>query len=367
MRAQWVCALAAICLAAGSAGATGPSYETLEVDFGKGPTEGMALLWSNDAVHLLGRDGRIWEFAPRDAKSLKKVAPRFQSYPAADMRAQLQRELGPSFEITSTGHYLVAHPRGQRDKWAERFEQLYRSFVHYFSVRGLTPQAPPFPMVAIVWPTQADFLRYAAAEGMHLPSNVLGYYSIFTNRIALFDQGDDAAAKRGADWGENAATIVHEAMHQSAFNTGLHSRFVSTPRWLAEGLGTLFEAPGVWNAKDHPSARDRLNQGRLANFKDWVQGGKRREGFLAEMVTSDRVFDADPIAAYAEAWALTYYLVETRPKQYFNYLKATASKPAYSAYSGAERLKDFQDAFGADLRKLEADFLRYMATVDGRR
>lgn len=365
MRTRLWAALAAACQAAGPARANGPSYETLEVDFGKGPTQGMALLWSNDAVHLLGRDGRIWEFEPKEAKSLKKISPQFTSYPTADIRSQLQRELGPSFEITSTGHYLVAHPRGQRDKWAERFEQLYRSFIHYFSVRGLTPQAPPFPMVAIVWPTQEDFLRYAAAEGMTLSPNVLGYYSIFTNRIALFDLGDrdTEAKKKGADWGENAATIVHEATHQSAFNTGLHSRFVNAPRWLAEGLGTLFEAPGVWNAPDHPTAKERVNEGRLRNFKEWVAGGKRRQGFLAEMVSSDRVFDPDPISAYAEAWALTYFLVETRPKQYFDYLKVTASKPAYSGYSGAERLKDFQAAFGADLRKLEADFLRYMDKV----
>lgn len=338
-----------------------PSWETLEVDFGNGPLQGTALRWSNDAVHLLARDGRIWEFEPNKARSLRKLPEQFSSYSAADLRAQLRRELGEQFEVTGTGHYLVAHPRGQRAYWASRFEELYRSFIRYFSVRGTVPQEPPFPMVAIVWPTQLDFVRYAAAEGTPVSATVLGYYSIYTNRIALFDQGGGQADSES--WTENSSTIIHEATHQTAFNTGLHSRFVQTPRWLAEGLGTLFEAPGVWDSANHPQAGKRVNEGRLRDFQHLLAKAPPRQGFVAEMISSDRWFQSDPSVAYAHAWALTYFLVETRPKQYFAYLKTTASKAAFSNYPAAVRQADFMGAFGRDVRKLEADFLGHMRGI----
>ena len=48
---------------------------------------------------------------------------------------QLQREFGRAFDVSGTGQYLVVHPAGQRDRWADRFEQLYRSMIHYLTAR----------------------------------------------------------------------------------------------------------------------------------------------------------------------------------------------------------------------------------------
>ena len=115
---------------------------------------------------------------------------------------------------------------------AERFEELYRSFVHYFSVRGLSPRRPAFPLVAIVFYSQQEFFRYSAQNGFRIGPGTLGFYSADTNRILMYDpdggRGDDAA------WQEAAETIIHEAAHQTAFNTGVHSRYTMPPRWTVE-------------------------------------------------------------------------------------------------------------------------------------
>ena len=91
--------------------------------------EGMPLAWDAREVHLLGRDGRLWEFVPNDATDFHKIGDRFRCYSPSKIRAILLRELGNKYEVTGTSHYMVAHPRGQRDKWAQRFENLYRSFI----------------------------------------------------------------------------------------------------------------------------------------------------------------------------------------------------------------------------------------------
>jgi hypothetical protein len=321
--------------------------------------EGTPLVWTDGQAALLGRDGRLWSFAPEEAKQARQVSATFRGYSATELRSMLTRELGKSFEVSATGHYLVAHAPGQKDYWSRRFEDLYRSFAHYFTVRGFKLAEPEFPLVAIVFRNQQDFLRYAQREGANIGSQVLGYYSPASNRVSLFDVGGGKAS--ADDWHRNADTIIHEATHQTAFNTGVHTRFGETPRWLAEGLGTMFEARGVWDSTHHTSRPERLNRGRLDRFKTYVT--RRPNGSLAEFVSSDRIFSDDVDAAYAEAWALSFFLVETQPQKYSDFLARTARRPAFRAYPAPERLADFTAVFGKDLRLLEAHYLRFMEDV----
>ncbi len=107
--------------------------------------EGTPLAASSDLVFFLGRDGRLWEFHPNEATEYHKTAGDFRSYSANVMRGQLEAEFGQAYEVSGTGHFLVAHPRGQKDYWVDRFEDMYRSFVLYFSVRGFRLSQPPFP------------------------------------------------------------------------------------------------------------------------------------------------------------------------------------------------------------------------------
>jgi hypothetical protein len=270
------------------------------------------------------------------------------------MQSQLMAELGKGFEVTGTGHYLVAHPVGE-NAWSQRFEELYRNFVLYFSVRGFQLEEPRFPMIAIVLKDHQDFVRYAAREGKQLPSGVIGYYSPTTNRVALFDQ---TGGSRGGDWSQNADTIIHEATHQTAFNTGLHQRFAPQPRWVVEGLATMFEASGVWNSRAHTRSGDRINKGQLAQYRRFEKG--RPAEALATMISSDRSFEANPLAAYSQGWALTYFLMEKEPRNYAKYLKRLMQIPEFTERSAGQRQEDFNAVFGTNLRMLESRFSRFM-------
>jgi hypothetical protein len=332
---------------------------TLRVEFEGREVEGLPLAWSTQNVVLLERDGRLLDVDPRRVGKFQKVNGSFQTLTPAAMQSRLREEFGKGFEVVARGPYLVVHPRGQGGHWSRRFEELYRSFIHYFSVRGFTLEEPQFPLVAVVLPNRADFLRYIDRQGDRVTGNVLGYYSSRTNRVAMFETpGDESSA-----WGEKALTIIHEATHQTAFNTGIHNRYSPPPRWVVEGLGTLFEAPGVWNSRTHLRQQDRLNREQLEEFNRQVAAGKRSEARFAELISSDRMFNTNVAGAYAESWAFTFYLVETQPRQFARYLKATASRDDFSDYPAAQRLKDFTAVFGENLRLLDAQFLRYIAGV----
>ena len=229
--------LAALALFPSALAAVDPPRWMLKVKIKDRIVEGMPIQTSDEEIHLLARDGRIWQFSPNDASDYTKTSPSFQGYSYTELRGMLQREFS-NLEVSGTGHYLVVHPAGERDHWADRFEELYRSFVHYFSVRGFTVRKPQYPLIAIVVKKQSDMARYAAAEGVRVGPGLLGYYLNTSNRVILYDQGGKPNEKH---WSENAATIIHEATHQTAFNTGLHDRLAVPPRWLVEGLGTLFE------------------------------------------------------------------------------------------------------------------------------
>ncbi len=321
--------------------------------------EGKPLNWTSQHMWLLGRDGWMREFNPKDAKEAVKTGPSFAPYSAGEMREMLRQEFDNRFEVTLTRHYVVVHPRGQRDVWANRFEDLYNRLGHYFRIRGFPIQDPAYPIVAVAFRDRAEYFQYAAASGTPLHPNTLGHYDWLSNRVFLFDETGDKAK---ADWSENEATIVHEATHQAAFNMGIHRRFADPPRWLVEGLATMFEAPGVWSERyDHTQA-DRINRGRLDGFKKYA-ATRRSPGALMRLLTTDDAFRTDPDGAYAEGWALSFYLSETQPKLYAAYLEKTAQRPMFSDYPAVERLADFQAIFGTDLKLFDAKFLRYVREI----
>ncbi len=321
--------------------------------------EGRPLSWSADQMLLLGRDGQLYDFNPKLAKEAKKTSPRFFGYSPSEMKTALQQEFGKRFDVSTTRHYLIVHPQGERDQWANRFEELYNRFEHYFRVRGFKLTQPQYPLVAVVFRDQAEYYRHAVASGTPMRANTLGHYDPVSNRVFLFDVTSGAG---GADWSENADTIIHEATHQTAYNVGVHKRFTAAPRWMVEGLATMFEARGVWNSQYDLSQADRVNRGRLQEFHEYA-ATRRKPGAIAALLASDGAFRSDPSGAYAEAWALSFYLCETQPRLYAAYLAKAADRPPFSDYPPAERMADFQDIFGREMKMFETKFVRYMEEV----
>jgi hypothetical protein len=125
----------------------------------------------------------------------------------------------------------------------------------------------------------------------------------------------------------------------------------------------MFEAPGVWNSHQFRRRSDRINAGRLADFKKLALS--RLNGpALKSFIASDQAYQREVNFAYATGWALTFYLVETRPAKYCQYLARTANRPAFESYPAEERLKDFTETFGGDFAMQSAHLLRFIGDLE---
>ncbi|MEX1042535.1 MAG: DUF1570 domain-containing protein [Pirellulaceae bacterium] len=333
---------------------------TIKLRYQQDELIGTAVLFSAEEVRLLGRDGQIWHLDPNHVADYAPVEPRFRPASQAEVRGQLLREYGRQFEVSGTGHYLVVHPAGQRQQWAERFEQLYRSFHQYFTARGIPTTQAEFPLVAVVMPNYASYREAAAEVGVRVSPGLVGFYSPRSNRVMMYDMTSINPALEFSE--ESMATLIHEATHQTAFNAGVHSRLAPQPKWLVEGLATMFEAPGVWNSREFPRQADRIVKTRLAEFQQYMQQG-RQPNSLADFVAEDTAYLRRPATAYGEGWALCFYLIETRPREFAKYLQKVATRAADQPYPAEQRLADFQTAFGENPNLLESHFLRYVGQL----
>ena len=80
-------------------------------------------------------------------------------------------------------------------------------------------------------------------------------------------------------------------------------------------------------------------------------------------VADDDLFQKNSDHAYAEAWALTFFLTETEPQKYKQFLQKTATREPFTNYRSVERQKDFAGIFGKDLRMLNARLERFIKTL----
>lgn len=332
------------------------SNVTIKVPYQNGNYVGKPLAWDGNDMMLLRRDGKINILPVTSESDFVTVSNDFQPDSAEAIRERLQREFGSKYQVSITRNFVVVHPPGDYQVWALPFEKLYNRFQIYFNSRHFQLEAPEFPMVAVVLRTRNEFDKFLTAYHFY-DQRILGYYSPKSNRIITYDQSD--GNPRDQSWFFNADTIIHEATHQTAFNTGIHSRFAPVPRWVSEGLAMLFEAPGVNNSMHHTKLADRINQSRLAELRLLYRQDKVA-GKIAELITSDDLFRTDPSASYAVSWGLTFYLSEKMPTKYQQFLKADGARKDFAGYSDSERANDFADVFGSKLSDIEANMKRFI-------
>jgi hypothetical protein len=389
---------AAVWLGPHLASAAAPSL--LELTQNGNQFEGKLEAKSHDACWLMGRDGQLRAFEISQVESVRTIAERFHEFSSAELRDQLRRELPKHFRIDGTGHFLICAEKNNR-RIGEICEDTYRTFRRYFSVRGFKINEPEFPLVVIVFPDRDAFVRYCRKDKIEPPAGLLGYYMRLTNRIALFDQDDSGLAAAaparprsfaslfdrrddsqiglaivdepgslrtskpvrfdGTVEGDLHSTIVHETTHQVAFNTGLHSRIGQTPKWVIEGLATMFEAPGIHDGQKSGAPLTRINRSRYLWFENYLKS-RRRPHSLKDFVATDDLYTSATLDAYAEGWALTFFLAETRHGSYGRYLKSLVARNPLLVYTDDARVADFRKAFG-NLKSLEAEYVRFFENL----
>lgn len=330
---------------------------TIKVEYDGRNFYGSPLGYDGKSLGLLRWDGRISVLSAKPETKIEIIDQNFLPYTPEELQQKLQKEFGNRYRVSLTEHYVVVHPVGKSSVWADPFEELHKHFLEWFVDRGIRPAKPRFPMIAIVHRSRGDFDRYMKGEIKLADPKVVGFYSRKSNRMSMYDPSQKL---RVADetWLYGDDTIVHEATHQSAFNTGVHSRFNSPPLWVTEGLAMLFETCGYNRSRKYRNAGDRLNRTRLAQLQT-LELGSRLPANLLNMIGDDRLFELDPPRAYALSWGLCYFLAEAKTDQFIQFLKTDSSRKPFTTQTPAEQLQTFASVFGNDFDKLRDEMAEF--------
>lgn len=359
-RRRFALAAVAIALCVADAGGDAVAAERLvELRAGERVHRGRVVAKGSDYILLEDRAGRFdWVETPAVTAFRKTSA--FRPYSGVEFKDRLLREFGRDREVSASRHFVVVGPPGRTREYVRVLDAVYGSFTRFFRVRGVRLEEPGRSLPMIVFPDRRGFDAYARRDTGSTGPTLSGYYYPPTNRVALFEQrGRDG--KIDAD--RTRDTLIHEAVHQLGFNTGLHNRLGINPKWVVEGIAMIFESPGVRTRQ--PSARpsSRVNIERLYKFK--ADRGSRPEGYHLALVGDDRPFEADALRAYAEAWALNFYLLEKRSVAYARYIQKVSGRTEPS-YPAGERVADFLAAFGKNTARFAADYLKFIDGLEPR-
>jgi len=321
---------------------------------------------------VLERDGVLWAIPPEEQVSHTSDNAPFEPFARRELAARLLAELPDGFQTHETAHYLILYDTSPAyAQWcASLFERLYFAFTNFWTRRGFELKDPEFPLVAIIFADHARYLEYSRPEVGDVGDAVIGYFSLRTNRITMYDLTGVGAAGSPArvqhflaqpDTPRTVATIVHEATHQIAFNCGLHARYSDCPLWFSEGIAIYFETPDLSRSTGWRGIGT-FNRPRLAQFQQYLRH-RPRDSLYTLIADNKRFQDVkQSLDAYAESWALTYYLLRVKPRQYIEYLKVLSQKKPLLPEGPEERVAEFEAAFGS-WRALDAELVRYFSRL----
>ena len=334
--------------------------------------------FGDGSLLLLVSDGRLLTLHPDEIiESIPSEQP-LQIDTADQVIEGLRRVLGDGFQFRQSKHYLIAYNTNPAyAEWVgQLFERLYRGFYNYWKSRPVNLQEPRFSLVAIVFNNKASYLAFGQRDIGDSASSMLGYYNMNTNAVVMYDlTGVDGMVPAGQRVSTQAlinqvlsqpqsertvATIVHEAVHQLSFNSGLQVRLADNPLWLSEGLAMYFESPDLRSPQGWRMGN--VNHHNLLLFAQY--SGRRAEDSLITLIRDDERFknSASAADAYPLSWALAYFLMKARGKQFAEYLNEIGRLQPLEEPNTDKRTELFIKHFG-DIQKLDRDFLMYMKRV----
>ena len=361
--------------------ADGVDQVTLKRDGKETELSGKVLVTAKDGgILLLAPDGTLWNIEPHEIADQKEDERPFTPLTQSEAGHKALDELPAGFEIYTTSHYVICHNTSRAyAQWVGAlYERLYLAFTSYWKNRGFKLHEPELPLVVLVFATHDAYTTHVRPELGENAGSIIAFYSLRSNRVSMYDLTGVESLRRPGDKRDDprqinqmlsrpdaetmVATIVHEATHQLAFNCGLQTRFADIPLWILEGLAVYFETPDLSSSKGWKKIGE-VNRPRLERFRDYLS--RRPAKSLLSLISDDKRF-RDPrqgVDAYAEAWALNYYLIQQKPKEFLAYMEVMAAKKTLLTGGPEMRVKEFQAAFGNDLDRLDADFIKYMQRI----
>ncbi len=202
-------------------------------------------------VLLEERSGRIRRLTPTMIVSRKTPDAPFTPLLPDEMATELLSQVPAGFEIIQTDHYVICSNSSEEysQYCGKLLEKVFDEYFKFTTEQELPVRQPTAKLPIIILESESDFKAFAARQHPETSfENTPGYYSIRENQTLLMDLTRDrsirsasAIRKRLAEQPLQVGTMVHEAVHQLAFNSGLQVRMADNPVWFSEGLALYFE------------------------------------------------------------------------------------------------------------------------------
>jgi hypothetical protein len=331
---------------------------------------GIALAQAADSTLLIQRsNGSVVLVMPGELVQRVPSQTPFQLMDADGLAADLLQQAGLSFQITTTEHYVIcSNSSPEYAKFCGRLlELVHAQFEKFFSDHPAWQERVAM-LPVIVFADSSQFQEFAQRQHPDVDfRDVPGYYSVRDNQIMLMDLSRDrrinsqsAIRRLLLQLPRQMATVVHEAVHQLAFNRGLQTRMADNPLWLSEGLALYFETgssrstllwsrPGVVSPVHQPAFVQLAASGSLPIP-------------IRELVSSDALFmdsSRNP-ETYAESWALTTFLINKHRDGFDRLMQQIAKRKPLVGLTAAQRLAEFETAIGKTTDEIQAEMIPYI-------
>lgn len=322
------------------------------------------------AILLEERNGKLHQISAKQIKSRDDAETFFSPLTSSELAIDLLSQVSGEFEITETEHYVLCS--NSATEYVEFCGKLLESvFDQYFRFMGgleIAVNAPVRKLPIVIFANASDFQAFAKKQHPKISfEDTPGYFSVPDNQTLLLDLTGDRSIrsalsirKRLAEKPLQVATVVHEAVHQLAFTSGLQVRMADNPLWLSEGLAMFFES-GVSRSSLLLTRTGLVNPRHHPTFMQLVQDN-RIFGGLNRLIESDTAFQnvEEMPAAYAKSWALTHYLFREEKIGMQKYLQGIALRKPMVGLTAEQRTQEFQDAFGKLPDEMERKIVSYM-------
>jgi hypothetical protein len=322
------------------------------------------------AVLLEERNGKLHQISAKQIKGRDEAQTLFVPLTSAELAIDLLSQVPGEYEIVETEHYVLCSNSATEyvEFCGKLLESVYDQYFRFMGDLKTSTVAPARKLPIVIFADTSDFQAFARKQHPEISfEDTPGYFSIPDNQILLLDLTGDRSMrsatsirKRLAEKPLQVATVVHEAVHQLAFNTGVQVRMADNPLWLSEGLAMYFES-GVARSSLLLTRTGLVNPRHHPTFIQLVQGN-RISGGLQSLIEADTSFqNAEEMpAAYAKSWAVTHYLFREEKTGMQKYLQGLAMRKPMVGLTVDQRTQEFQDAFEKLPDEMEREIVSYM-------
>jgi Protein of unknown function (DUF1570) len=343
---------------------------------GDAPSRFAELWWALQNGLIPETVAALREFAKRDpdyapTAGLAAALNRLDRPKADPDVTRLRTALGVPCRELQGSYVLLLHQHDDVDARARLglLENVVVAYHLWLAGHGIDVKMPSERLVSMYLADRSDYLAFLNSQNAGAFRATLGYFHPNFKAVVCYDARwkDHAHADTGADsrrqsvlhecdaLARDHGTAAHELIHLLVTETGLEPRPGAFPHWLHEGLAAQFEVvrggrwAGIGRAHDLRLPDVRNLNGPLS-LPDLVRDAGFGHGYRRDL--------------YARSWALVYFLRQSHPDDFANFLDLLRTPDPSSASVPSGRVETtFQTAFSADLAVLESEWRSFLNGV----